>query len=46
VLSVFSNQCKVKGGQFDKTKRQRAGGFIEERRGRKWRVIFSDRRCA
>jgi serine/threonine protein kinase len=45
VLSVFLNQCQVKSGQFDKTELRRAGGFIEERRGRKWRVILSDRRC-
>jgi len=45
VLSVFLNQCQVKAGLFDKTELRRAGGFIEERRGRKWRVILSDRRC-
>ncbi|WP_165831116.1 serine/threonine-protein kinase [Sphingomonas pokkalii] len=45
VLSVFQNRCDVKNGQFDKTELRRAGGFIEERRGRKWRVILSDRRC-
>jgi hypothetical protein len=42
---VFLNQCQVKAGLFDKTELRRAGGFIEERRGRKWRVILSDRRC-
>lgn len=45
VLSVFQNRCDVKNGQFDKTELRRAGGFIEERRGRKWRVILSDRGC-